>query len=127
MKNTNSSQLHLPDEIVEDILLCLPVKSLKPFKLVSKPWNSLISDPNFAQSHLNRSHRPNTDNGNLLRVGQLRVKSRTDTPSNNLSLSLYSMDSDGSNREVVKQDYDFGGSHRFYGMVESWVLVMVYC
>ncbi|OMO65178.1 hypothetical protein COLO4_31416 [Corchorus olitorius] len=102
MKNyTNSSQLgSLPDEIVDDILLCLPAKSLLRFKLVSKLWKSLISDPNFAESHLNRS-------GNRLRVGQVRAKQETGTNSE-VTLSLYSMDCDGSNREVVNQDHDSG-------------------
>ncbi|OMP12321.1 hypothetical protein COLO4_03306 [Corchorus olitorius] len=122
--NTNSSQLRLPNEIVDDILLCLPAKSLKRFKLVSKPWNSLISDPNFAESHLNRSLRPNTDNCNLLRVGKLHVKSLKLTPSNNLHpLSFYSMDSDGSNREVVLiPDFDYDDKDFMYNCEAARIL-----
>ena len=41
----------LPLELITDILLRLPVKSLGRFKSVCKSWNSLISTDNFAKSH----------------------------------------------------------------------------
>ncbi|XP_045821594.1 F-box/kelch-repeat protein At3g23880-like [Trifolium pratense] len=43
--------LYLPSELVIQILVRLPVKSLICFKCVCKSWFSLISDPNFANSH----------------------------------------------------------------------------
>ncbi|EOY05504.1 F-box and associated interaction domains-containing-like protein [Theobroma cacao] len=99
MENTSGSLLLLPDEIVYDILPRLPAKSLQRFKLVSKPWGSLISDPNFAESHL---HRANTSHDkNMLRVGQLDL-----TMGSHPYFSFYSMDFDGSNRDVVTLDYD---------------------
>ncbi|XVF23974.1 hypothetical protein REPUB_Repub13aG0086200 [Reevesia pubescens] len=97
-KSTQLLPLFLPYEIVYDILLRLPVKSLKRFKLVSKPWDSLLSDPNFVESHL---HRANTSQ-DLLRIGQIRVAMEPRP-----CLSLYSMDSNGSNRELVTLDYTF--------------------
>ncbi|KAF8016213.1 hypothetical protein BT93_H1655 [Corymbia citriodora subsp. variegata] len=42
------------EDIVIEILLRLPAKSLMRFKCVSKWWQSLISDPGFAKSHLQR-------------------------------------------------------------------------
>jgi F-box interacting protein len=48
MKNT---QLYLPHELIIQILLRLPVKSLLRFKCVCKLWFSLISDTHFANSH----------------------------------------------------------------------------
>ncbi|OMO95355.1 hypothetical protein COLO4_15956 [Corchorus olitorius] len=45
----------IPDEICEEILERLPVKSLVRFKATCKPWKSLISDPSFVDHHLNRS------------------------------------------------------------------------
>ncbi|XP_058732762.1 F-box/kelch-repeat protein At3g06240-like [Vicia villosa] len=44
--------MFLPHELIIEILLRLPVKSLIRFKCVCKLWFSLISrDPNFAKSH----------------------------------------------------------------------------
>jgi F-box interacting protein len=45
----------LPDELVTEILLRLPVKSLLRFKSVSKGWRATISDPFFIGSHLRQS------------------------------------------------------------------------
>ncbi|GAB2294119.1 hypothetical protein Dimus_028338 [Dionaea muscipula] len=43
----------IPEELVlAEILIRLPVKSLLRFRLVSKGWNSVISSPQFAKSHL---------------------------------------------------------------------------
>ncbi|MCH83740.1 F-box/kelch-repeat protein [Trifolium medium] len=42
----------LPEELVFQILLRLPVRSLLEFKRVCKSWKTLISDPKFAKSHL---------------------------------------------------------------------------
>ncbi|KAF8016309.1 hypothetical protein BT93_H1730 [Corymbia citriodora subsp. variegata] len=45
---------NIPEDIIIDILLRLPAKSLTRFKCVCKQWWSLISDPGFAKSHLQR-------------------------------------------------------------------------
>ncbi|KAK4283593.1 hypothetical protein QN277_000528 [Acacia crassicarpa] len=47
--------LFLPDELIEEILSRLPVKSLLRFRCVCKRWNSLISDPYFVRKHLRLS------------------------------------------------------------------------
>ncbi|XP_058198515.1 F-box/kelch-repeat protein At3g06240-like [Rhododendron vialii] len=52
---------NLPPEIIADVLSRLPVKPLCRFKCVSPSWNSLISSPNFAQTHFNRTHTGNPD------------------------------------------------------------------
>ncbi|KAI6693609.1 hypothetical protein NL676_021319 [Syzygium grande] len=44
----------LPEDIVIELLLRLPVKSLMRFKCVCKRWRSLISDPDLAKTHLRR-------------------------------------------------------------------------
>ncbi|XP_045809556.1 F-box/kelch-repeat protein At3g23880-like [Trifolium pratense] len=45
----------LPDELIDDILLRLPVRSLLRFKSVCKSWKTLITHPKFANIHLRSS------------------------------------------------------------------------
>ena len=47
--------MFLPQELIIEILLRLPVKSLVRFKCVCKLWLSLISDPHFAISHFEQA------------------------------------------------------------------------
>ncbi|QCE15608.1 F-box/kelch-repeat protein At3g23880-like [Vigna unguiculata] len=55
----------LPWELVIEILLRLPVKSLFRFKCVCKSWLSLLSDPHFATSHF---QRPTANTARLLLI-----------------------------------------------------------
>ncbi|GAU42019.1 hypothetical protein TSUD_236860 [Trifolium subterraneum] len=47
----------MPDELITEILLFLPVKSLMQLKWVNKSWKTIISDPAFIKLHLKRSAR----------------------------------------------------------------------
>ncbi|KEH19714.1 putative F-box domain-containing protein [Medicago truncatula] len=47
---TKLELLFLPEEIIVNILLRLPVRSLLQFKCVCKSWKILISDPQFAKN-----------------------------------------------------------------------------
>ncbi|CAI9087714.1 OLC1v1021859C1 [Oldenlandia corymbosa var. corymbosa] len=47
-----SDSWEIPAELVWEILIWLPVKSLMRFKSVCKAWLSIILDPSFAKAHL---------------------------------------------------------------------------
>ncbi|KAM1414725.1 hypothetical protein ACFX2I_006471 [Malus domestica] len=49
------SPSHLPSELIHEILSWLPVKSLRRFECVSKPWRSLIANPKFITMHFNKA------------------------------------------------------------------------
>ncbi|MCH82417.1 F-box/kelch-repeat protein, partial [Trifolium medium] len=49
----------LPEELIDEVLSLLTVKSLMRMKCVNKSWNTLISDPIFVKMHLKLSP-PNT-------------------------------------------------------------------
>ncbi|KAK3025745.1 hypothetical protein RJ639_040437 [Escallonia herrerae] len=44
---------HLPEDVIREILLMLPVKSLLRFKSVRKCWYTLITKPSFISAHFN--------------------------------------------------------------------------
>ncbi|EYU38376.1 hypothetical protein ABFS82_05G100500 [Erythranthe guttata] len=72
IKLGNESTVYFSEEIVEEILSRLPVHSLFRFKAVSKSWNTLISSPSFAESHLN--NYGNSNNFVLLAFDQTTRK-----------------------------------------------------
>ncbi|KAL9380553.1 hypothetical protein Peur_026210 [Populus x canadensis] len=91
----------LPQEIIVDILTCLPAKSLIRFKCVCRSWRSLISDPQFAKLHLKRAHEDENINHQRLLIA---------------ADPLYSVDfeaaSDGDNgNTLVKLPYPNAESH----------------
>ncbi|XP_074302821.1 F-box/kelch-repeat protein At3g23880-like [Silene latifolia] len=45
----------IPSDVIVEILVCLPVKSLLRFKSVCKDWYTLINSSLFIQLHLNKS------------------------------------------------------------------------
>ncbi|XP_057444659.1 F-box/kelch-repeat protein At3g23880-like [Lotus japonicus] len=45
----------IPDEVIREILLFLPVKSIVRFMSVCKSWKLIVSDPRFVKLHLHRS------------------------------------------------------------------------
>ncbi|XP_042028281.1 F-box protein CPR1-like isoform X1 [Salvia splendens] len=80
----------LPEEIVREIIGCLPPKALLRFRSVSRSWRSLIDSKQFIQLHLHNSLRSNTnltllvdssrfycvdlDSFNQLQVGDARIE-----------------------------------------------------
>ncbi|KAL3533526.1 hypothetical protein ACH5RR_007047 [Cinchona calisaya] len=57
VKSNKNNQCLLPEKVIQDILLRLPVKFLTQLKCVSKKWCSLIRNPNFIREHFN--HKDN--------------------------------------------------------------------
>ncbi|KAL7160955.1 hypothetical protein ACSBR2_041579 [Camellia fascicularis] len=85
-----------PDEIMVEILQRLPAKSLIKFRSVSKSWCSLITNPNFINTHLTHSLTSNTyknsyDNLPLMIVRQ--CVSTTHTRTEHYKLFIDSEDS----------------------------------
>ncbi|GMY31644.1 F-box/kelch-repeat protein At3g06240-like [Fagus crenata] len=98
----------LPLELIVDILSRLPVKSLCRFKCVSKPWRSLISDPDLVKTHLHRAESK-----------RLILSSRN---------SLYSIDHEAPcENGVVAVDLDFPLKQTFQSLHPPWVHIIGSC
>ena len=54
----------LPNDVVFDILNRLPVKSIVQFRCVSKACNSIITDPIFITTHIDRANSLSNNNNN---------------------------------------------------------------
>ncbi|MFS7913437.1 putative F-box domain-containing protein [Helianthus anomalus] len=54
-RSAKKTHISFPNEIIEEILSRLPVKSILRFRSVSKPWLSLISTPSFTKLHFTRA------------------------------------------------------------------------
>ncbi|KAI8556198.1 hypothetical protein RHMOL_Rhmol05G0233500 [Rhododendron molle] len=85
---------NLPCEIIAEILLRLPVKSLLQLRCVCKSWRSLISNRKFAKTHVSLASM-NTDYSN-----RRLILSSSNPPSDVKSCSLYSILNDKSDSAV---------------------------
>ena len=85
----------LSDDLISEILVRVPVKSLTQFQLVSKTWLSLIKDPVFVKAQLRRAIRSGSDETLML----VRYSCSTSTESAKLKLSLFDVDS----RQIVSE------------------------
>uniref|UniRef100_A0A6V7QW55 F-box domain-containing protein n=1 Tax=Ananas comosus var. bracteatus TaxID=296719 RepID=A0A6V7QW55_ANACO len=71
-----------PDELISEVLVRLPVKSLLRFRCVSRTWRSLISDPHLIESHRRRSQQHpslSSENGTYT-AATMRAKQPTFRP-----------------------------------------------
>uniref|UniRef100_A0ACD5UB53 Uncharacterized protein n=2 Tax=Avena sativa TaxID=4498 RepID=A0ACD5UB53_AVESA len=65
-KMKSKTQTELLEEMILEILIRLPVKSILRFKSVSKAWCAMISDPLFIRTHLLHSASKSNQNPSLL-------------------------------------------------------------
>ncbi|GAU19178.1 hypothetical protein TSUD_198590 [Trifolium subterraneum] len=77
MEKKKTMTLYLPSELITEILLRLPVKSLICFKSVCKSWFTLISDPNFANSHFQLSESTQTTRSRILSISAIPSQIRS--------------------------------------------------
>ncbi|KAF5738673.1 F-box and associated interaction domains-containing protein putative isoform 1 [Tripterygium wilfordii] len=56
---------NIPEDLVMDILACVPVKSLLRFRCVSKPWCDLIGNPDFITKQYLKQTIMNKSKGNV--------------------------------------------------------------
>ncbi|KAK6147463.1 hypothetical protein DH2020_018375 [Rehmannia glutinosa] len=106
----------LPTDLIIDILLRLPVKSLGKFKCVSKQWLQLITDPHFISIHRELClHNPNillVKKIPLLQESHMKKSTRVDLCAlnfdgfrKNIDFSLY-IDDDEKNIEMLPSKWD---------------------
>ncbi|XP_059312506.1 F-box/kelch-repeat protein At3g23880-like [Lycium ferocissimum] len=87
-KDSVLSMPNLPAELITEILLNLPVKSLLKFRSVSKSWLELISSNEFVKTHLllSASNKNYTHHGLMFKVASTSVQGVKDC---SLSCLLY--------------------------------------
>ncbi|GER45171.1 F-box and associated interaction domains-containing protein, partial [Striga asiatica] len=93
-KNPETVSANLSEELIREILLRLPAKSLLRFRCVSKSWFSLISNYNFVKAHFQFSTESSTKSREQLIFG-----------SKGLPLVLYSC----SIHSIIEGSSDFVG------------------
>ncbi|XP_058725759.1 F-box/kelch-repeat protein At3g23880-like [Vicia villosa] len=89
----------LPEDLIMDIFLRLPVRSLLQLKCVCKSWKTLISDSQFAKRHLQRlTINPSITNlqiffgSELGRIASLPLKPLLEKPSESTKAVEFSME-----------------------------------
>ncbi|PSS35700.1 F-box/kelch-repeat protein [Actinidia chinensis var. chinensis] len=120
-KKTNQSPIDsqplpsLPPEIIAEILSRLPVKSLLQFRSVSKSWLSLISNHEFAKTHLGIASKNDDYAHHRLILSSVR-------PQFDLkSCSLYSVLYEQEQQSLIASelDYPLKDPHRSFSVVGS--------
>lgn len=89
-------------DVVEQILSLLPPKTLMRFKLVSKWWYALISNPRFVEKHLSNS---NNNMSTCVFIKRLALKEDTDTKETQTVFSLLSF-CNGNDDDINDGDMD---------------------
>ncbi|KAI5648198.1 hypothetical protein M9H77_34203 [Catharanthus roseus] len=110
MESNATKQSYLPEDIITEILLRLPVKSLKRFQCVAKRWDSMISNPAFAKAHLKiTSENRNFTSQSVLSLPQEGPAFCTCSggPGALCTCPLHSIEYGNSNLNLVQLDFPF--------------------
>ncbi|PRQ31101.1 putative F-box domain-containing protein [Rosa chinensis] len=83
----------LPKEIIPNILIRLPIKSLIKFTSVCKSWRSTIKDPSFIRTHLTHTLNFNDQNATHLILLHTIFSEGTSTPFGRVHISGFQEDS----------------------------------
>ena len=59
------SMANLPIEIIEEIVKIVDLRDLIGYRIVSKPWDSLITTPEFIKSHLDHIYQRESENDKI--------------------------------------------------------------
>lgn len=100
----SKSNADLPEDLIREVLLRVPVKSLLVCKSVCKPWLSTISNPNFIKSHLHHVLTASQNNPTLLETQKPRP--------------LYDFDIDGDLLVQTQQQEQLRLEHLFQALLD---------
>ncbi|KAF3664066.1 hypothetical protein T459_07968 [Capsicum annuum] len=105
----------LPIELITEILLRLPVKSLLQFRSVSKSWFALISSAEFVKTHLNISGKKH----NVILTGLINAFTSRETQYVLRDYSLSSLCNDDCVIEAFDLDYPMSSPQQYVSIVGS--------
>ncbi|KAF3618566.1 F-box protein CPR1 [Capsicum chacoense] len=100
-------EIYLPEKIIVEILIRLPVQSLLRFKCISKSCNTLISHPKFKEKHYHHAK-----NNKKILIAQMHPGTRT--------TSYYSSSFSSSLQKLAKQPTDYTVLCCYDGLVLLW-------
>ncbi|KAL8555133.1 hypothetical protein ACS0TY_003071 [Phlomoides rotata] len=118
---------NLPEELIREILVRLPVKSLLKFMCVSKSWFSLISSDQFVKAHLKISTNNNAYLRDTLIFGSsdslhpppMNLYACSISSVSNLTDLLYSLDDENPVYDYVELGCPFSDFDKFRDLVGS--------
>ncbi|KAL9139973.1 hypothetical protein ABFS82_14G006000 [Erythranthe guttata] len=119
---------NLPEEIMEEILYNLPIKSVLRFKCVSKSWLSTISSKTFIKDHLKRSIAEDEEKPGLKVLTNRKILFNYVKPAARLSYSIGSF-SLCKNPKITPTLYDIPiqnvGFMHIIGSCNGLILIMI--
>lgn len=127
MPDSAINSFFLPDHLISDILLRLPVRSVIVCTSVCKIWNSIIRSPSFVSSHLNRtisSYKENDIRLYLLQLGSNAQSRFEKTWTNSSIFSLRSDDEELSEYSPLHFPYQHKEGFQVISSCNGLVLLM---